>query len=144
MYKKDHWLYYRWKEMKQRCCQPSNRQFKYYGGRGIGVFEEWRKDFWSYVAHVESLPGYQDGSTIDRINNDGHYEPGNLRWASKTTQMLNRRRWGKGYTYNKARKKWIVKFGILGKCAHFGYYKTESEAKKVADFARVLIVNSVY
>ena len=88
----DHWLYWRWIGMKKRCYQPSRKEFKNYGGRGIGVCSEWRKNFWNYVAYVESLPGYQDGFTIDRINNEGDYEPGNIRWASRASQNSNKRK----------------------------------------------------
>jgi len=144
MRQKDHWLYARWVEMKQRCHNKNHKSYSNYGGRGIGVCEEWRKDFWAYAEHMDSLEGYQDGFTVDRINNDGDYSPGNLRWSSRRTQVLNRRRWGKGYSYHKRNKKWMVKFKILGKHTYFGYYKTESEAKKVADFALALAINSVY
>ena len=104
MRKKDHWLYTRYYAMKTRCFNKNFWQYPDYGARGITVCAEWRKNFWNYVAYVESLPGYQDGFTIDRINNEGDYEPGNLRWASVATQNSNRRnvkRWGKGYHRSK-------------------------------------------
>lgn len=141
---KDHWLYDRWSHMKQRCYNKNCKHFRNYGGRGIGVCEEWKKDFWAYAEYVESLQGYQDGFTVDRINNNEGYHPGNLRWASRATQASNRRRYGKGYTYSKQRNKWNVRITILGKNKFFGSYSTESEAKKVARFAQALIINSVY
>ena len=71
---------------RSRCENPNNQAFKNYGGRGIrfmiGSFEH----FWEVLG-----PTWEPGLSIDRINNDGHYEPGNCRWATATEQIRNRR-----------------------------------------------------
>lgn len=84
-------LYKSWKGIVQRCTNPANPNFKWYGGRGISICEEWR-DFETFRADIEALgerPTPQH--SIDRIENDGNYEPGNVRWATKTEQSRNRR-----------------------------------------------------
>ena len=79
-----------WMNMKTRCYNPNYKQRKDYGGRGICICGEWLSAFkcfyeWS-MAH-----GYSDELSIDRINNDGNYEPGNCRWATIMEQRHNQR-----------------------------------------------------
>lgn len=85
--------YKRWSDMKNRCYNPSVRSYKDYGGRGIKVYEGWKSDFAAYLKYVQTELGEapSPSHTIDRKNNDGNYEPGNLRWASKFEQTHNRR-----------------------------------------------------
>ena len=81
-----------WKSMRQRCTNPNSRNFKNYGGRGIRVCDEW-DSFDSFYDHVSQLPYFgEKGRSIDRINNDGNYEPGNVRWATTVEQEHNKRR----------------------------------------------------
>lgn len=85
-------LYNRWTNMKHRCLNPNNTSYKYYGGRGITVCEEWRNDFQAFYDYVSKLPHFgEKGYSLDRINNDGNYEPGNVRWATAKEQANNRR-----------------------------------------------------
>lgn len=85
-------------EMIGRCERPSHPRWESYGGRGITVCKEWRHDFWAFVRDVGPRPegvGPTGRSlySLDRIDNDGNYEPGNVRWATQSEQSLNRRRY---------------------------------------------------
>jgi len=82
-------LYNRWILMRRRCNNPSAADYPRYGGRGIRVCAEWQKSFEAFAAYVGDPPG--QGYSIDRINNDGNYEPGNVRWATASEQAFNRR-----------------------------------------------------
>lgn len=75
--------------MKQRCYNKNSIQYKRYGGRGISICNEWRTNTQAFVDWSMSH-GYADDLTIDRINNDGNYEPGNCRWITKKEQNNNR------------------------------------------------------
>jgi hypothetical protein len=75
--------------MIQRCHSPNCRGFKHYGGRGITVCERWRKSLKAFLADMGPRPSTKH--SLDRINNDGNYEPGNCRWATQREQMANTR-----------------------------------------------------
>lgn len=72
--------------MKNRCYDPNNVKFARYGGRGIVVCERWRDSFENFLSDMGERP---KGKSIERINNDGNYEPGNCRWATQGEQMRN-------------------------------------------------------
>lgn len=78
-----------WKNAIQRCCNQNYREWEYYGGRGIKFAAEWRDDFMAFYRHVGPRP--DPSYSLDRIDNNGHYEPGNVRWAQRVMQSRNRR-----------------------------------------------------
>ena len=80
--------YVAWLGMRKRCYNVNDAGYVNYGGRGIEVYEPWRKDFAAFFAHIGKRPGPY--YSLDRIDNDGHYAPGNLRWATKKEQTNNR------------------------------------------------------
>jgi hypothetical protein len=86
--------YRTWAAMKSRCQNPNHSLFADYGGRGIRVCERWQK-FEDFLADMGRRPAGMHGKralySLDRINNDGHYEPGNCRWATSVEQNNNRR-----------------------------------------------------
>lgn len=86
-------LHITWQNIKHRCYDTSYDGFRNYGGRGISVCEEWRNSYSTFAADIRREIGERPSKahSIDRINNDGNYEPGNVRWATRSEQMRNRR-----------------------------------------------------
>lgn len=85
--------YIAWRAMKARCLRPNHPEYRNYGARGIAVCASWVASFEVFLGHVGLRPSSRH--SLDRIDNDGNYEPGNVRWATKREQCSNQRtnRW---------------------------------------------------
>lgn len=79
-----------WTAMVARCSNPNHAAYANYGGRGISVCPEWAESFWVFLRDVGKRPSPE--LTLDRIDNDDNYEPGNMRWTTRKEQSLNSRR----------------------------------------------------
>lgn len=121
-------LYKSWTQIKERVSNPKTRGYQNYGGRGIIMFPPWTVDFQLFYDYISALPNFGGkGLTIDRKNNNGNYEPGNLRWAPRTFQNRNMRKKKNntsGYTgVSRFRNKWQVVIGGQ----HVGHFKTKEQ-----------------
>lgn len=125
--------YNTWSSMKQRCYYTRHQYYDRYGGRGIVVCDRWLESFENFYEDMGKCP---KGMTLDRINNDGNYEPSNCKWSTQTEQSRNtgissaNKSGYKGVTYHKATGKWIAIIGINGKTKHLGVYEDIADAVK--------------
>jgi hypothetical protein len=126
-------LYNIWKTMKDRTLNPKHKAYIRYGGRGITICEKWLdvRNFYDWAMSN----GYEEnkGLSIDRIDNDGNYEPNNCRWTTKTIQSRNQRirkdntSGYKGVHFDKKLGKYRAKISINKKRIYLGYFTTPEE-----------------
>jgi len=132
--------YKSWEGIKNRCLNENTPYFKYYGGRGITVCERWKNSFLAFYEDMGPRPS-KDHS-IDRIDVNGNYEPGNCKWSTKSEQSLNRRIQSnnssgyKGVKFDKRRGTWSAEIQFNKKRKYLGTFKTLEgaiEARKKAE-----------
>lgn len=119
-----------WNSLKGRCLTKSDRNYPIYGGRGIGVCDEWL----TFEGFLNDMGERPPGLSIDRINNDLGYSKQNCRWATKEVQAINRRilrgrvSQYRGVAFQKKTKKWRAGISYGKKAYHIGYFFSEIEA----------------
>lgn len=122
----NHPLYTTWASMKARCYRENTPYYKYYGGRGIKMCDSWRFSFKQFVDDVGDKPS--DKHSLDRIDNDGNYEPDNVRWATQSVQSKNQRvrvdnkSGHKGVCFDNYRGKWRAYIGGGKSRKELGYF----------------------
>ena len=127
-------LYHIWASIIARCENVNNNRYKNYGGRGICICDEWRKDFLSFYEWALSN-GYNDNLSIDRIDVNGNYEPSNCRWANAKEQANNTTK-NRYITYQgitRTCKQWAEYFGINYKYFHEKLSKCNWDLNKLLE-----------
>ncbi len=129
-------LYGKWLNIKERLFTKTNHGYPNYGGRGITMYKPWIHNAKLFYDYVTALPHYgEKGLTLDRIDNNGNYEPGNLRWANRHIQCVNQnmRKSNKtgfvGVYYTNGKKyPCAAQIRLNRKIIWSGYYNTSKEA----------------
>lgn len=134
---KYHRLYDVWRQIIQRCNNPKNKSYINYGGRGISICNDWL-DISNFIKDM--YPSFQEGLSIDRIDNNKGYSPDNCRWVTKEIQARNKRliqsnntSGYRGVSYFIHANKWTARISINSKLIHIGYYETSFDAAKAYD-----------
>jgi len=124
-------LYYRWRAMINRICNPDTWNYKNYGGRGISICKEWQNDFGTFQEWAFNN-GYEESLFIDRIDVNGDYCPTNCRWVNSATSSINRRHGDMYGIYKTHYYKYAVYFCRNRKKIYLGVFPIK-EAIKVRD-----------
>ncbi len=122
--------YHAWLDIKSRCLRKKDKDYLRYGGRGISVCNEWVDSFESFYADMGVRP---EGMTLDRIDNDGNYEPSNCRWATRAEQAKNKGIYkntnsGVAGVRRVPSGKWIAMIGLNGKNIYLGTFNIFDDA----------------
>lgn len=127
--------YQAWLAMKGRCLNTRHEAFKNYGGRGIRICPEWIDSFLVFLEDMGERTSAKH--SLDRIDNDGNYEPGNCRWATRVQQNSNTRRRAKSgcigvYPASRGRG-WQAVAELDGRTFHVGYFASAEVAARARD-----------
>lgn len=129
-----HPLYQVWRNMLARCNNPKASKYSQYGGRGIKVCDRWLSSIENFIEDVSE--GYEKGLELDRINNDGDYEPDNVRWVTHQQNNMNKRSRKntsskyKGVSWMPKKGKWRAYITVNGKFHSLGSFLSEEDAAK--------------
>lgn len=132
MKKRDIKEYRAWQYMKTRCYNKNRLDYKNYGGRGIKVCPEWKDNFDQFLADVGYAPGPE--YSLDRIDCDKNYQPGNVRWATREIQNINvtnrsdNKVGCRGVNWHAGERKWNARISVKGKRIALGSYDNLEEA----------------
>lgn len=115
-----------WHAINKRCYNKSYKNYNRYGGRGIKVYEEWKESITKFIQYIENVLGERPTNkhSLDRINNNGDYEPGNLRWSTPEEQSRNRSNSKLNINNVKFIKNNINKYSLQELAAMFNISKT--------------------
>jgi hypothetical protein len=135
-----------WKNMLARTTNTKRHDYERYGGRGITVCDRWVDSFKNFLEDMGERPV---GMTLDRVDNDGNYEPDNCRWADIITQNVNQRtrkdnKSGyRGVSWDKSTSKWVPQIRCGDKKLYLGLFTDPIEAAYVRDQFAMQIHGSV-
>jgi hypothetical protein len=121
-----------WVGIIQRTTNHNSPAYNSYGGRGIRVCERWRLSFSDFLEDMGARPSKE--YSVDRIDNNGNYEPGNCRWATRLQQAINRRMNRNntsgitGVAYRASDRVWWAQIGVDGRTLYLGRFKTQEKA----------------
>lgn len=124
--------YRAWRGIINRCYRKKERNYCDYGGRGISVHKDWINSFQKFFDYVGERPSPKH--SIDRINNNGNYEPGNVKWSTIFEQAVNKRKRKntmskyRGVSQSPNKKKWLANIASHNRNYCIGTFKTEKEA----------------
>lgn len=139
-------VYSTWKHLVARCTDEKHVQYPDYGGRGISVYGSWIYDFKSFYEYVGDRPSKLH--SLDRIDNNGNYEPGNLRWVLRSIQSINTRKRRntkskyRGVSWDSSTNKWWVEITRNKVTYRLGRFTDEFEAHQAYEKWRVKLDGS--